>query len=121
MSNLSVESSDLLAAFAALLGALRACVKEAVAEAVRQERRAFVEAEPALAARIAEINAKVNITVPEGALLLGCSDSHLYRLIGEARKGQSKRPIPYLDLDGVKVLQRERLLEWARPRALRAA
>ena len=96
-------------------------MKEAVTEAVREQRRAFVEAEPELARRLAEINAKVNVTVPEAALLLGCSDSHLYKLIKEAERGRRKRPIPFLDLDGVKVIPRLALLDWARPMPLRVA
>jgi hypothetical protein len=104
---------------APLLATLKACVKEAAAEAVREERRAFAEEDPALYKRLSEINAKVNVTVPEAALLLGCSDSHLYKLIGLAEKGKTRRPIPYLDLDGVKVLPRLSLLEWARPAHLR--
>ena len=111
-----VPGPNVAEAVAIFLAGLRESVKEAVAEAVRDERRAFVEAEPELARRLGEINAKVNITVPEAALLLGCSDSHLYKLIKEAERGVSKRPIPYLDVGGVKVLPREQLLEWARPR-----
>jgi hypothetical protein len=98
------------------LAGLKESVKEAVAEAVREERRAFIEAEPELCKKLSAINAKVNITVPEAALLLGCSDSHLYKLIKDAEQGKRERPIPYLDLDGVKVLPREQLLEWARPK-----
>ena len=105
------QGGDILAP---LLAALGACVKEAAAEAVREERRAFAEADPALAARLAGINAKIYVTV------LGCSDSHLYKLINEAERGKRKRPIPYLDLDGVKVLPRLPLLDWAKPRRLRA-
>ena len=111
------QGGDILAP---LLAALGACVKEAAAEAVREECRAFAEADPALAARLAGINAKIYVTVPEAALLLGCSDSHLYKLINEAERGKRKRPIPYLDLDGVKVLPRLPLLDWAKPRRLRA-
>ena len=85
-----------------------------------EECRAFAEADPALAERLAVINAKIYVTVPEAALLLGCSDSHLYKLISEAERQERKRPIPYLDLDGVKVLPRLPLLDWARPKRLRA-
>jgi hypothetical protein len=113
----SARPDDILAP---LLAVFRACVKEAAAEAVREERRAFVEEDPELYRKLSEINAKVNVTVPEAALLLNCSDSHLYRLVGEAKKGKRKRPIPYLDLDGVTVLPRLELLRWARPKSLRA-
>lgn len=118
---MSVDKLKLAEAVAAFIEGLGDKVQESVAEAVRQERRAFVEAEPELCKKLAEINAKVNVTVPEAALLLGCSHSHLYKLIKEAERGRSKRPIPYLDLDGVKVLPREQLLGWARPARLRAA
>lgn len=66
---------------------------------------------------LAVINAKPFITVSEAALLLGCSDDHLYKCIREARKGKSEYPVPFLDLDGVLVLPREELLAWgARPK-----
>lgn len=113
----AVQSADILAP---LLAVFRACVKEAAAEAVREERRAFAEEDAALYRRLSEINAKVHVTIPEAALLLNCSDSHLYKLVGKARRGKSKRPIPYLDLEGVTVLPRLQLLEWARPAHLRA-
>lgn len=109
-----VSGPDVAQAVAIFLAGLKQSVKEAVAEAVREERRSFVEADGALAGRLAEINAKDNITVQEAALLLSCSDSHLYRLIKDAEKGLSQRPIPYLDVGGVKILPREQLLEWAR-------
>jgi hypothetical protein len=83
-------AGDTFAAFCALIGSLRACVEEAAAEAVREERRAFAEEDLELYKKLSEINAKVNVTVPEAALLLNCSDSHLYRLIGEAKKGKRR-------------------------------
>src|ERR1043165_4489734 len=113
---MSANPGDILSP---LLAVFRACVKEAAAEAVREERRAFAEEDPELYRKLSEINAKVHVTVPEAALLLNCSDSHLYKLVGEAKKGKRKRPIPYLDLDGVTVLPRLQLLEWARPIHLR--
>lgn len=81
---------------------------------VLDERNArFPTVDPELAAQIAKINAKVNITVPEAALLLNCSESHLYARIRVARGEDAVCPIPFLDLDGVYVFPRERLLEWA--------
>lgn len=68
------------------------------------------------ACKLAEINAKDNITAQEAAFLLGCSDSHIYNLLKAAEKGTSKRLIPYNDLQGVKTLPREQLLQWARPK-----
>lgn len=63
------------------------------------------------------------ISIREAHLLLGCSDGHIRNLIDKARKKKTSHPIPFLDLDGVTVFQRVKLLEWAeRPKLrLRAA
>jgi hypothetical protein len=66
-----------------------------------------------LRGRLQRIMAKEFISIAEAALLLNCSDGHLRNLIGKALKGKSADPIPFLDLDGVKVIPRARLLEWA--------
>jgi hypothetical protein len=69
------------------------------------------------------IMSKEFISVREARLLLGCSDSHIRNLVNKALKGKATYPIPFLDLDGVSVFPRVKLLEWAeRPkRRLRAA
>lgn len=63
------------------------------------------------------------ISIREAHLLLGCSDGHIRNLVDKARKKKTSYPIPFLDLDGVTVFQRVKLLEWAeRPKQrLRAA
>lgn len=87
---------------------------ETVLRRVLDERHAlFPTVDAELAAQIARINAKPNITVLEAALLLNCSDSHLYAKISAAKKKTTEYPIPFLDLDGVYVFPRERLLQWA--------
>jgi hypothetical protein len=70
-----------------------------------------------------QIMSKEFISVREARLLLGCSDGHIRNLVDKARKGKTTYPIPFLDLDGVSVFPRVKLLEWAeRPkRKLRAA
>jgi hypothetical protein len=81
---------------------------------VLDERNALlpnIDAE--LAGQIARINAKPNITVLEAALLLNCSDSHLYAKISSAKKKATEYPIPFLDLEGVYVFPRVKLIEWA--------
>ena len=67
----------------------------------------------ALRDRLALIRVKEHISIGEAALLLSCSDGHVRNLIKKARKGQTKRPIPFTDLDGVTVFNRVQLLEWA--------
>lgn len=87
---------------------------ETVLDRALEKRHAvFPTVDEDTARMIAKINAKPRITVSEAALLLGCSTSHLYAKITAARKGKSRHPIPFLDLDGVYVLPREELLEWA--------
>jgi predicted DNA-binding transcriptional regulator AlpA len=88
---------------------LKLIVKEAV-------REVLCEIQPSQTAegkarQLAEINAKPYITVPEAQLLLGCSDSLLYKHIKDARSGKAKRPIPYRDI-GVYIFPRELLLCW---------
>jgi hypothetical protein len=87
---------------------------ERALDRVLERRNAVLPSvDPELAAQIARINAKPNITVAEAALLLNCSESHLYVKIKAAKKKKPDCPIPFYDLDGVYVLPREALLEWA--------
>jgi len=53
------------------------------------------------------------VTVKEAALLLSCSESHIRKLVMLARKGKTRRPVPYIDLEGVIIFPREILLDWA--------
>ena len=66
--------------------------------------------------KLAEINSKPLITVPEAQLLLGCSDSHLYKQIKLAREKKTTNPIPYMDIEGVYILPREEFLRWMTPK-----
>lgn len=65
--------------------------------------------------QLAFIKAKEHVTVKEAALLLSCSESHIRKLVMLARKGKTRRPIPYVDMEGVTVFPRETLLAWASP------
>ena len=70
---------------------------------------------PKLREQLARIKAKERVTVREAALLLSCSESHIRKLVTMARKGTTRRPIPYVDMEGVTVFPREILLDWASP------
>lgn len=83
---------------------------KALDRALSKRNAVFPSVDEETALKIAKINAKPRITIPEAALLLGCSPSHFYTKIAIAKKGKSKHPIPFLDLDGVYVLPREELL-----------
>jgi len=63
--------------------------------------------------QLAFIKAKEHLTVKEAALLLSCSESHIRKLVMLARKGKTRRPVPYIDLEGVIIFPREILLDWA--------
>lgn len=65
--------------------------------------------------QLALIKVKEHVTVKEAALLLSCSESHIRKLVMLARKGKTRRPIPYIDMEGVTIFPRESLLDWARP------
>ena len=86
---------------------------KALDRALDKRNAIFPTVDEETALKIAKINAKPRITIPEAALLLGCSTSHFYTKITAAKKGKTKHPIPFLDLDGVYVLPREELIAWA--------
>jgi len=65
--------------------------------------------------QLAFIKAKEHVTVKEAALLLSCSESHIRKLVMLARKGKTRRPVPYVDMEGVTIFPRESLLDWASP------
>jgi hypothetical protein len=65
--------------------------------------------------QLALIKAKEHVTVKEAALLLSCSESHIRKLVKLARKGKSRRPIPFVDMEGVTVFSLRDLLDWASP------
>jgi hypothetical protein len=66
--------------------------------------------------QLALIKAKEHVTVKEAALLLSCSESHIRKLIKLARKGKSRHPIPFVDMEGVTVFPVCNLLDWASPK-----
>jgi hypothetical protein len=65
--------------------------------------------------QLAIIQAKEHVTIKEAALLLSCSESHIRKLVMLARKGKTRRPVPYVDMEGVTIFPLEILLDWARP------
>ena len=73
------------------------------------------EASSRLREQLAFIKAKEHVTVKEAALLLSCSESHIRKLVMLARKGKTRRPIPYVDMEGITIFPRESLLNWASP------
>ncbi|HKO41790.1 MAG TPA: helix-turn-helix domain-containing protein [Pyrinomonadaceae bacterium] len=75
----------------------------------------FDEPSERLRQQLALIKAKDHVTVKEAALLLSCSESHIRKLVMMTRKGKSRRPIPFVDMEGVTVFPRELLLRWASP------
>lgn len=64
--------------------------------------------------RLDQIMAKEFITLTEAAFLLSCSDGHIRNLLKRAHNGESERPIPVRDLDGLFVFNLEELLAWSR-------
>jgi len=63
---------------------------------------------------IEKIKAKEFASVAEAAQLMGCSDSHVRNLVEKAIADQSPYPIPFADLDGVRVFPVQELLVWTR-------
>ena len=99
---------------------------ESIARRVcRQEIEAHSQSSPApnsdqqaqrLQHTIALIKAKEYISIKEAALLFGCSDSHIRNVVHKARKGKTKNPIPYRDLDGLTVFKLSEFEEWSNPK-----
>ncbi|HUE82595.1 MAG TPA: hypothetical protein VMM84_10835 [Pyrinomonadaceae bacterium] len=74
-----------------------------------------VDDEPANTRRVIEkIKAKEFASVAEAAQLMGCSNSHVRNLVEKAIAGQATYPIPFADLDGVRVFPVQELLQWTR-------
>src|SRR5258708_29449826 len=73
------------------------------------------DASAKLREHIAFIKAKEHVTVKEAALLFSCSESHIRKLVMLARKGKTRRPVPYIDMECVTIFPRESLLDSARP------
>src|ERR1041384_214249 len=73
----------------------------------------FDDAVAKLRQQLAMIKAKEHVTVKEAALLLSCSESHIRKLVVLARKGKTRRPIPYVDMEGVTVFPGHFLLNSA--------
>ncbi len=86
-----------------------------VARDYADQSRATDNGAAKLREQLALIKAKEHVTVKEAALLLSCSESHVRKLVRLARKGKSRRPIPYIDMEGVTVFPLSSLLDWASP------
>jgi hypothetical protein len=69
-----------------------------------------------LRAKLQRILAKEFVSIAEAATLLGCSDGHIRNQVRKARKGKTKRPIPFRDLDGVTIFRLGELLAWSEQR-----
>jgi len=97
---------------------IRRISKEVAAELVSQPNQSSdpliedVEAANTQKA-LQRIMVKEFISIREAHLLLCCSDGHIRNLVDKARKKKTSHPIPFLDLDGVTVFHRVKLLEWA--------
>jgi predicted DNA-binding transcriptional regulator AlpA len=102
-------SGSLTEALQPITDLLRQMFKDAVQELL-DERQSLFEADE-MKRKLAEINAKIYITVPEAEFLFGCSDSYFYRQLKLARAGKTEQPIPYL-YPGVYIFPREELIEW---------
>ncbi len=72
-----------------------------------------------LRGQITLIKAKEHVTIKEAALLLSCSESHVRKLVVLTRNGKSRRPLPFVDMEGVTVFPLRDLLDWASPISLR--
>ena len=113
---MKTENTDIL------LSLLDDRIRRISTEVVRQEQSAHERLAPVttsasehlkLSEALRRIMVKEFVSVREAALLLNCSDGHVRNLVNKAQKGKAACPIPFLDLDGVTVFPRTRLLEWA--------
>lgn len=65
-------------------------------------------------ATMEKIKAKEYASVAEAAFLMNCSDSHVRNLVEKAIVGTAPYPVPFADLDGLRVFPVQKLLEWTR-------
>lgn len=79
--------------------------------ALEKRNAVFPTVDEETARKIAQINAKPFITIPEAELLYRCSDTYLYRCIHKAEEGTASDPIPFL-FAGSYVLPREPFFDW---------
>jgi hypothetical protein len=102
-------SDSLTEALRLITDPLKQLVKDAVRELIDERKLSFDADETKR--KLAEINSKIYITVPEAEFLFRCSDSYLYRQLKLAREGKTEQPIPY-QYPGIYTFPREELIEW---------
>lgn len=88
-----------------------ALFEKALDRALEKRNAVFPTVAEETARKIAEINAKPYITIPEAELLYRCSDTHLYRCIHRAEAGVVSDPIPFL-FAGSYVLPQAAFFDW---------
>jgi len=93
---------------------IRTICKEILEEQSSRSAHATSDSESRqISERLQLIMSKEFISIKEVALLMNCSDGHIRNLVAKAQKGKASCPIPFLDLDGVTVFPRLKLMEWA--------
>lgn len=90
---------------------LETIIDRALVRALEKRNAIFPRVDEETALKIAEINAKPNITIQEAELLYRCSDSYLYRSIRRAENGETNDPIPFF-FAGSYVIKHEAFREW---------
>ena len=84
---------------------------KALDRALDKRNAIFPTVDEETALKIAKINAKPYITIPEAEFLYRCSDTYLYRCIHRAEAGGLSDPIPYL-FAGSYVLPQAAFFDW---------
>lgn len=71
--------------------------------------------------KIERLMAKPYWSIAELAFLWSCSDTHVRNLLQRAEDSATEHPIPFCNLDGLIVFERDVILEWMRqPKKLKA-
>jgi hypothetical protein len=104
MSNEELNPDPMTAFFEALF-------EKVLNRALDKRNAIFPTVDEDTARKIAEINAKPYITIPEAELLYRCSDTYLYRCIQRAKAGGISDPIPFL-FAGSYVLPQAAFFDW---------
>lgn len=104
MSNEELNAGPMTDFFEALF-------EKALDRALDKRNAVFPSVDEETARKIAEINAKHYITIPEAELLYRCSDTYLYRCIHRAEAGVVSDPIPFL-FAGSYVLPQAAFFDW---------
>lgn len=92
---------------------------EQIARDVFSEMQPATVADPdaqATRAKIQRLMSKPFWSIAELAFVWGCSDGHVRNLLQRAEDNSTDSPVPFCNIDGLVMFERDVILEWTRTR-----